>query len=60
MNIYEVVELSDHKSKRAVGWLYPSVSRECRQKSSGSDHWILLIPGITHSCFLSVPFRKGE
>lgn len=55
MNIYEVVELSDHKSKRAVGWLYLSVSRECRQKSSDSDHWVLLIPGMTHSCFLSVP-----
>lgn len=60
MNIYEVVELSDHKSRCAVGWLYTWVSRECGQKSSDSDCWILLIPGITRYCFLSVPFRKGK
>lgn len=60
MNIYEVVELSDHKSKCAVGWLHLSTSRECRQESSDSAPWILLILGMTHSCFFSVPFRKGE
>lgn len=60
MNIYEVVELSDRKSRCAVGWLCTWGSRECGQKWSDADRWIWLIPGITRSCFLCVPLRKEK